>query len=100
VLDLPLVLYNAPRVLRLRYRGLARHSNALLGIVVALEFGNAARNRSLLARGELVFASCAARGGCGALFVLRIDSDFRGVVACIYDVGPARCHGRGGVGHR
>lgn len=98
VLDLPLVLYNSPRILCLGHRRLSRNGDDLLGIVIALEFCYASRDGGLLARGEFIFAAKAARLGCGALFVLGVDGDFGRVVAGIDDICPAGRDRSRGIG--
>jgi hypothetical protein len=52
VLDLPLILDYAARVLRLGDRGLAWYGDHLLGVVVAFQLGDAACDCGLLACGE------------------------------------------------
>ena len=106
VLDLPLVLYYASRVLGLRDSfketsapvsnftcevptRLSRYRNTLFWIIVLLQFRYSPGNSRLLSRRKLILAALASGLCCGALFVPWVDGDFRRVVAGVDDVGPS-----------
>jgi hypothetical protein len=97
VLDLTLILDDPPRILRLRHRDLPGYRNALLRVVVSFQFRYPPSNRRLLSCGQLILAALAARLCCSALFVLGVDRNFRGIVARVDDIRPARRDGRGRV---
>jgi hypothetical protein len=107
VLDLALVLYDSPGILRLRdgyepwsalpcsplrtvqmRTRLSGDRDALLRVVVPIQLCYAPCDCRLLSRAKLIFAALVGVGG-GALFVLRVDGDLRGVVAGVNYVCPA-----------
>lgn len=98
VLDLPLVLDDAARVLRLGHAGLARDGDALLGVVVSLQLCYASRNGCLLARRELIFAAQTPESCRSALLVLGVEGDFGGIIARVDDIRPSWRNRGGRVG--
>jgi hypothetical protein len=76
VLDLSLILYYPPCILRLWYRWFPWYGNDLLGVIVSFEFGDPSCDGCLLACRQFGLAALTARCGGGALFILGIDGNF------------------------
>jgi hypothetical protein len=68
---------------------LPRNRNVLLWIIIPLQLRYPPRDSRLLPRRKLILAALTSRLCCSALFILRVDCDFRRIVARIDDVGPS-----------